>query len=176
MKWIQLILNNWFIVVVLFFILSGLFKRRTPSGSQQSRKSTGPSMPPFGGGGTVGPGWGKKSLEMNKGKSAPAAASTGGEAPSSTKKAPESSSTRVGEERKAVLAADNYGQEPQEDFWDTSPLSGKVQASRESSSARHDGSSNSFGADDAISADKLAQGILWAEILGPPRSKKPFRK
>jgi hypothetical protein len=23
---------------------------------------------------------------------------------------------------------------------------------------------------------QLAQGIIWAEILGPPRSKKPFRK
>jgi hypothetical protein len=26
------------------------------------------------------------------------------------------------------------------------------------------------------SANKLAQGIIWAEILGPPRAKKPYRR
>jgi hypothetical protein len=26
------------------------------------------------------------------------------------------------------------------------------------------------------SQDQLLQGVVWAEILGPPRSKKPFRK
>lgn len=37
-------------------------------------------------------------------------------------------------------------------------------------------SSNQAGTQAALSPDDLAQAVVWAEILGPPRAKRPYRR
>jgi hypothetical protein len=175
-KLIELILNNWFVVVVLFFILSTFLKRSKAPKEGTPQKSNGPSMPSFGGGGGTGSGWGQMLPKLNRGqggtvvtKERPAAQGERKQSPV-VKSSDESSRTSV--ERKTITREDVP------DFWDSSPLNNNVSESQPSRSNHYSQeispkNQNRFK---QPSANQLAQGVLWAEILGPPRSKKPFRR
>ncbi|TDF96735.1 hypothetical protein [Paenibacillus piri] len=159
MKLIEFILNNWYLAVVAFFLLSGLIKRS--KGSQPPKKS----MPPFGG----GPGgWG------------------GGTTPTiTTAKRPGQEEGRArGEDaqprpRPEPRHAPEYKHESSEvDVWQQSDIDmrkGEISMPKHTDNA-YAAAEPHASRSSVFDADKLAQGIMWAEILGPPRAKKPYRK
>lgn len=57
-----------------------------------------------------------------------------------------------------------------------SPFGSPAQVSTDSSSIYADAISTPSSFPDEPKQDQLLQGVVWAEILGPPRSKKPFRR
>ncbi|MDQ0876920.1 hypothetical protein QFZ77_005579 [Paenibacillus sp. V4I3] len=57
-----------------------------------------------------------------------------------------------------------------------SPFGSPTQVINENSSVYADVISTPSPFPDQPSQDQLLQGIMWAEILGPPRSKKPYRR
>jgi hypothetical protein len=158
MKLIEFLLHNWYIAVVLLFFASGFLKRLKSSGANQPKQA----MPPFGGGG-LGKGWG------------------GGKVPTVT------SANRSQEARGQTNASHNHTNEQvhsesagsalikkgEPDFWNDSDggsHSSNERAQRLSASNNRESTSTQ----EKINKQKLAQGIIWAEILGPPRAKKPY--
>lgn len=58
----------------------------------------------------------------------------------------------------------------------TSPFGAPTQSTTENSSVSTDAISTQSTFPEHPNQDQLLQGIVWAEILGPPRSKKPYRR
>lgn len=185
MKLIELILHNWVFFIIAFFFLRGVFKRSKgeskPPGTRPAAPNSG--MPPFGGGGAgTGTGWGKKVPGLHKGKSVPAASSERqGERTSPA--APAASRTTVKPQSRQdaavpVFKGQQQGREPEASFWDASPLEGDsiARRARKKPVNGDNGDFTDSGSMKPLSRNQLAQGVIWAEILGPPRSKKPYRK
>jgi hypothetical protein len=57
-----------------------------------------------------------------------------------------------------------------------SPFASPTQVSIDHSSVYADAISTPSPFPDELKQDQLLQGVVWAEILGPPRSKKPYRR
>lgn len=181
MKLIELILHNWWFIVIAFFFLSGFFKRgkreAKPPGSRPSAPPSG--MPPFGGGGTgPGMGWGRKAPGLNKGKSVPVSSERKGErqAPAAAADSRTAAKPKTEGASAPAFKGQSQSMEPQASFWDASPLEGDFFAGEARRTPFPGGGSPGQGRTKPLSGNQLAQGVIWAEILGPPRSKKPFRK
>ncbi|NOU95462.1 hypothetical protein GC093_19850 [Paenibacillus sp. LMG 31456] len=164
MKLIEFLFNNWYIAIVVFFLASSFLKRlKGGAGSSPPPKQ---AMPPFGGGGGSIKGWSRDKAPTitsanlpNQGKDRAKAVSMS--AQQSPDKYAKTDSIHNSSEKRAEV-----------DFWGESELSSTQQNTR----TRQKQSEHSKYQDDRADAQKLAQGIIWAEILGPPRAKKPFRK
>jgi hypothetical protein len=146
MNWAELLLKNWFVVVIIFIIANRLFKqlkkpvsRSAPSDKPRSHK--GMEMPPFGGGGD----W-SSIPGMSKG----------------TTSTPKTGPAPVQPIVKEAGAPTSF---PVSDFWEETSISDAQPQPAQTENQRPRAASN-----------RLIQGVIWAEILGPPRSKKPFRK
>ncbi|GAA4858294.1 hypothetical protein GCM10023310_41860 [Paenibacillus vulneris] len=169
MKLIQLILNNWFLVVIAFIVLSNIGKMFKSKTQNDPDKPAAPKqgMPPFAGGGAAGTGWGrtrKQTVTQNK----------------DVKPRSEPSGRPVNpqlQEQPKPAPAASEGPETT-DYWNNSPLehSRKTASGSANRSSRQPFTSEKPITPGQPSAEQLAQGIIWAEILGPPRAKKPFRK
>ncbi|UKS30338.1 hypothetical protein LOZ80_15930 [Paenibacillus sp. HWE-109] len=57
-----------------------------------------------------------------------------------------------------------------------SPFGSTVQGNTENSPIYANAIASSSAFPDEVKQDQLMQGVIWAEILGPPRSKKPYRR
>ncbi|TVY09654.1 hypothetical protein [Paenibacillus cremeus] len=156
--WIlQFLFKNWFILIVLFIIVGRIFGRirgATGAAPQQGRPSKG--MPSFGGGPGTGPTSGR---EEGRARRMPATvqaqptykAST---APVMTRgaDAPERASEAV---PAATRTPQPIHKAPAEAAADTASPAGGL---------------------GPLTAQDAARGVLWAEILGPPRAKRPYRR
>lgn len=154
---IEFILNNWFIVVIIYIVVS-TFTKIKQGGAEQQDKPNRPArpvpggMPPFGGDGPVLP---RRARERQEPKAAPSA---------------ENQSVIPQEARQEPALAQALRPEriqgpksmPQ------TPASALQRPSARSQSPAMD----TF----RPTPEDLARGVLWAEILGPPRAKRPYRR
>jgi hypothetical protein len=169
MNWTDLVLKNWFVIVILIIMVSRFFKRRN-NPANESSKPNAPSkgMPSFGGGG--GSGWGDimgKSIIPSKQPQAPAKA-----IPTLSKGSKQAVGEGPPKEQQKSTVVLSRKDSPEDDFWEHSPISDVRTFNMENRIT------SSKTADSQIrpSAKQLTQGMIWSEILGPPRSKRPFRK
>jgi hypothetical protein len=163
MKFLDFIIHNWYIAVVLFFLISGFVKKR--AGAERAPKQ---AMPPFGGGG--GAGWGRNE---------PAPGRTAAKPPAARAEQSQAAAQKRADVLAAAPAASNRnrigGDLMEADFWADTPAKSGRSGDQDRSQSRPLG----MGGKDnrqTIETEQLAQGIMWAEILGPPRSRRPFRK
>lgn len=172
MKLIEFLLNNWYIAVVLFFLASGFLNRlKGGSGNRPPKRS----MPPFGGGGEAGPlqGWGRdKKPVITSAKPSNPNASTN-EA-SSEQRYPEPSSSAASSAR--LSRSSELRDYTDSDYRGNSRTLHTNRSMRLDERPSNRAENQSSEAAEQLDARNLAQGILWAEIVGPPRAKKPFRK
>lgn len=166
MKLIQLLLNNWFVIVVLFIILSNIGKMVKSKPSKEPGKQSVPKqgMPPFAGGGG-GTGWGrtvKQTVTQAK------------DVISRSEQSKKPSNPRVQEPSQPAYKVIPEAQEA--DVWKDSPLENNRQPAASRASRKPLQPANAEKSRTQPSANQLAQGVVWAEILGPPRAKKPYGK
>ncbi|CAG7606110.1 hypothetical protein PAESOLCIP111_00881 [Paenibacillus solanacearum] len=158
MNIIEFILNNWFIVVILYVVATTVLKRAKGSGASPQRPGRVPSkggMPPFGGGG--GPsGWpgqpqqgGDRSPSMTQAAPAPAKAAP------AVKPQPAATAKPAAAPAYARIDARQARLLPQQ----------------EPAAARGEATPTPL----AVSPQDALRGVVWAEILGPPRAKRPYR-
>jgi hypothetical protein len=164
MKVIEFLLNNWYVAIVLFFLISGLIKRRGAAPKQ--------AMPPFGDGG--GTGWGRSSGQ-------PVAAPADRREvlpPAQQRRSLVQQRAEAPYTAPVSAASSNEGDPPAADFWKDSEVKSSRPHSPDRAEPRPTGSpvSSFSNRQQTIDTEMLAQGIIWSEILGPPRAKRPFRK
>ncbi len=164
----DLILSNWFIVVIAYIVLSGIMKKLRTGGKggrgvpqPQGRAPRG-GMPTFGGDGS---GWPGSANPMPKAKPVQARPTdSGGARPQLVDmggRRSQAAPPPPPEENAAAISA------PKQSTAAGAALSsGEPPGSGESAAA-------AFG---SLTAQDAARGVLWAEILGPPRAKRPFRR
>jgi hypothetical protein len=166
---ISFIFGHWYLVAIVFFILS-MF-------SKGSRKQAKP-MPPFGGEGAR-PSAGKRFADAEarpkQQQASPLRSQTAlqKQQPRLTDTQPQVHKTSLKTMDTAMMpkevnAMDNYYdseayKKVQENIYDHSPVT-EERAAESQPGARQ------------LEANQLAQGIAWAEILGPPRARKPYGK
>lgn len=159
---VEFLLKNWFIVVIAFVVLNNIWKSaKARAGNDGNKTAPKQAMPPFGGDGGGTGGWGKTAKQPPITKAKPSAA-----------RSEESPKPMI---QKVPLLSDIGAKE--RDVWDDSPLESKPslsRAERKPSSAAQP--SQGRLSTKTVNRDSLAQGVMWAEILGPPRAKKPFRR
>jgi hypothetical protein len=161
MKLIEFLLHNWYILIVAFFLLSSLFKRSKGVSASSPPKQ---AMPPFGGGG----GWGRGTTPTVTSTKQPDHGKERAKAAKSAEHRPDAYAEPVG-----VSLVSDKKKEP--DFWEDTRITDAEDRAwtKHQPTFRPPASSSD---QERLDAEKLAQGIMWAEILGPPRAKKPFRK
>ncbi|WP_282941471.1 hypothetical protein [Paenibacillus sp. RC67] len=161
MKLLQLLLNNWYMLVILFIILSNIGKMFKSKSSNEPGKQASPkqSMPPFAGGGS---GWGRTVKQtVTQAKDVISRSEQPKKRPEPKPREQSKTAQRTIPELETV------------DVWKDSPLESNRQIRSNRDSSHRTDSGNTLK---RPSANLLAQGVIWAEILGPPRAKKPFRK
>jgi hypothetical protein len=154
--------NIFFVIIALGFIMSFLKKLRQGQnqgqGEEQPRKTQG--MPPFG----QGP------VTVSRGRTAPKA-----EAPPKP--------IAVAESRPEVirkpLVAENEGEaegqwEAGSEYYSTSTARRSGLPQSESPISALDVSKNEITSSVKITPSQAVQGIVWSEIIGPPRAKRSF--
>ncbi|MCZ8511173.1 hypothetical protein O9H85_01705 [Paenibacillus filicis] len=159
MSLIDFLLKNWIFVVIAYMAVSVVVKRMRPPSSAEAPPKKAPAkpargMPPFGGGGF---GWPGQPAETGMTKASKATRPAGSSAvPGSHPGDPgpkadpayESPAARMerGESRRTLPAAPD----------------GAVKTAER--------------AEPLLSPQDAARGVLWAEILGPPRAKRPYKR
>lgn len=163
---VDLILSNWFVVVILYIVLSGIVRKLRTGGKggrgvpqPQGRAPKG-GMPPFGGDGSGWPGSAKSMPKAQPVQARPSA--LGGDRPQ-----PAEMDRR--RSQPAPLPDANAAAAPAPEQPSTAA------AALPSADPRGSGESaaSAFG---SLTPQDAARGVLWAEILGPPRAKRPFRR
>ncbi|WP_159883839.1 hypothetical protein [Paenibacillus puerhi] len=199
MKLLDLLLQNWVFVAIAFFVLSSMFKKNGSRGQDAERgPETGPKgrpqgMPTFGGGpdkprrNPMPPFGGDRSGWPTSQESPPVRKKPVAAAPLKPVRQAADEYDRAelhrersdrdgrsydysesGDSRTSVSQAS--GQETARAAYSPSEASlGRLQASGSTSAA----SGEPLG---ALRPEDVARGVLWAEILGPPRAKNPYRR
>ncbi|MGG2199320.1 MULTISPECIES: hypothetical protein [Paenibacillus] len=170
MNIINFLLENWIVVAIVFFVFSSLFKQMKQGNSAKPQSPGKPvsSMPPFGGGGS---GWPKGSDARPMRKAAPgqpqAASAERADTRGHANKPPV---IRESAERQAA-AEDPYAAQRERR---ERPLAvGRGLGERVTGGA---GAAEPASAPGPLRPEDAALGVLWAEILGPPRAKRPYRR
>ncbi|MFB0845510.1 hypothetical protein [Paenibacillus oleatilyticus] len=160
---LDLIMSNWFVVVILYIVLSSIVRKLKTGGKggrggpQPQRKAPKGGMPPFGGDGS-GSGWpgSAKPIQArpaDSGSVRPQPVEMGGRR-SQPAPLPEVAAA-------AALAPEQPSKAA------VTPAFAEPQGTGENTVAA------AFG---SLTPQDAARGVLWAEILGPPRAKRPFRR
>ncbi|MEK8129662.1 hypothetical protein WMW72_17285 [Paenibacillus filicis] len=176
MRLIEFLLNNWVFVAIAFFVLSSLLKKgggRTGNAQRPNSPGGRPnSMPPFGGGGMGWPSKGEPPAARRA--SAEAEPAPGRPVRSSGQEYQSPSGSRetsvydrmdepAGPSAAAVPITPRYAREG-------------VQASSRPASDAPAGSASPSSPLGSLRPEDVARGVIWAEILGPPRAKRPYRR
>lgn len=161
----EFLLNNIFIVVIIVGFLASLFRKAGAAKKQPGR------MPDFGGGGILR----RQAPDSDSG--------TRSDEPrtAQTEYAPiyrsqDSQPARTSESR--TIRQESGKEEP--------PASGITAMERslqraaaqkaKAGSAAASGHGSKSPAAEKVSSDDLRKAVIWAEVLGPPRAKRPYRK
>ncbi|KRF28100.1 hypothetical protein [Paenibacillus sp. Soil787] len=149
---IGIVLKNWYLVIIAFALF---YQIRSKSRRANQETKARPEMPSFG--------------------DAPNGATRPVEAKKSDQKG-------LGSTLQSGRVKDDYGRPNKAKAVSTmpaqkaSPFSSPTQIITESSSVYTDAISTQSPFPEQPNQDQLLQGIVWAEVLGPPRSKKPYRR
>lgn len=162
MKIIEFLMNNIFIVVVILGALASVF------GKSGAKKKPG-QMPNFGGGGlprSLFPQSGEQEREVERPQSQQAAGGTVYRSATEVERSSDMNSTRSSRENAEAPQTASQQRALQ-----------RAAANKETAqaAAQRNYGSQSINAE-SIRSDDLRKAVIWAEVLGPPRSKKPFRK
>ncbi|SEF49990.1 hypothetical protein [Paenibacillus sp. UNC499MF] len=161
---IELIANNFFFVIMIgIFLVSMLSGKRKKTGSQNR-------MPDFSGQG----------LPRRPAAPARTEAGTSGDRDRRVSAPPQ---TRRGD-LSAEAAADDWtaaergrsGGFAASDACGSKAAPAETPRMREARAVREEASGSSPAAGVDLHPRQAVQGVIWAEILGPPRAKKPFRR
>ncbi|WP_441910444.1 hypothetical protein [Paenibacillus sp. MCAF9] len=164
MKIIEFLMNNIFIVVVILGALASVF------GKSGAKKKPG-QMPDFGGGGlprSLFPQSGELEQEVERPQPQPPQAA-GGTVYRSVTEVERSS------DMNSTLYSRESAEAPQ-----TASLQRALQRAAANKETTQAAAQRNYGSQSinaaSIRSDDLRKAVIWAEVLGPPRSKKPFRK
>ncbi|WP_054024219.1 hypothetical protein [Bacillus sp. FJAT-28004] len=162
MKIIEFIMNNIFIVVVILGALASFF------GKSGAKKKPG-QMPDFGGGGlprTLFPGTGEHERESERPQPQQAAGST--------------VYRTTSEQERSTEMNPSYSSRETAGPPQIAPLQRVLQRAATSKDAAQTAAERNYGSQSinaaSIRSDDLRKAVIWSEVLGPPRSKRPFRK
>ncbi|PZE22700.1 hypothetical protein [Paenibacillus xerothermodurans] len=183
---IEFFLKNWYFAILLYFLLSGLVKQFKSDGDKAQKSTPKAGMPPFGGGGA---GWGRPTAAPTVTTTKPAAAASGEAShtagaqlrrDSSEAAAAQGASRGAPQAVAQATAGHSEGELSERDFWQSTevqtPPPADPQRSRYLLGESGRSAGRSAGLQSALDSERLAQGVLWAEILGPPKSKRHLRK
>jgi hypothetical protein len=152
---IEFLLKNWIFVIIALALLSQ-FRKKASTRRDQSQSSEKSGMPAFGGSPTIPGSLAGKTI--NKPAAVKQQASGSGFNPP-----PKSSKGTLMDNKRTLM-----------DSGASSPL---LRESSQPDNLYRDAYADSSTTNTMqTSKQQLAQGIIWAEILGPPRAKKPFRR
>ncbi|KZE76480.1 hypothetical protein AV654_23760 [Paenibacillus elgii] len=163
---LDLIMSNWFVVVILYIVLSSIVRKLKTGGKggrgvpQPQRREPKGSMPPFGGDVSGWPGSAKPMPKAQPVQARPA--QSGGVRPQPAEM--DRRRSRLAPLPEANAAAAPSPERPSASA--TAPSFAELQGPGENAAA-------AFG---GLTPQDAARGVLWAEILGPPRAKRPFRR
>lgn len=149
---IEILLKNWYLVIIAFAFF---YQIRSKGRRANQETKARPGMPSFG--------------------DAPNSATRPSEAEKSGQKG-------FGLTLQSGRMQDEYGRSNAAKVVSTmsnqkaSPFGSSTQIINESSPVYADAISTPSPFPEQLSQEQLLQGIVWAEILGPPRSKKPYRR
>lgn len=149
---IEILLKNWYLVIIVF----ALFYQIRSKGRRANQETKArPGMPSFGDApnGATRPVEAKKSGQKGFGSTL--------------------QSGRVQDEYSRSNTSKAVSTLPNQK---ASPFGSPTHVINESSSVYADAISTPSPFPEQPSQEQLLQGIMWAEILGPPRSKKPYRR
>jgi hypothetical protein len=165
LKIIEFLMNNIFIVVIIFGALASLFGK---AGSKKKPRQ----MPDFGGGGLP------RSLFPQASEREPSE-----DRPLQERTEGQSVFRSQSEQERQQSANPSYSSRDSETL-SGAPQIASLQRSLERASAskvvapaaaeRKSAGQSAIAA--TVQADDLRKAVIWAEILGPPRAKRPFRK
>jgi DNA-binding transcriptional regulator YdaS (Cro superfamily) len=165
LKIIEFLMNNIFIVVIIFGALASLF------GKASSKKKPG-QMPDFGGGGllrTLFPQAGEREPSLDR----PLQERSEGQPVYRTDSEPQrqhsANSSQLSRETDEAAGASQIAS-LQRSLERASAAKAKAQVAAERKTA------GQSAVPTTVQADDLRKAVIWAEILGPPRSKRPYRK
>jgi hypothetical protein len=144
---LDVLLSNWYILVIAYIVFSGLMGRWKGSRpAGDSPESKPPSAMPPFGGG--GGGWPQRKAG----------------APSEGRRAEESAARQP-----VAVQKQKQPVEPKPELVKSQVRVNKAPAMpRPAAATEHKGLTKS--------EQDLVRGVIWAEILGPPRAKKPYRR
>jgi hypothetical protein len=145
-KLISFVMNNFFIVVIVLGIIYSLFFRKSPLERRPNR------MPDFGGGGP-----------SRTGESRPPDARNNRLPDIEANQLPGRQTPSPGLRQQPLSQADPMLTQR------SSILQEKADAEVPRITAEH------YGAE-GLNRDDLSRAVLWAEILGPPRARRPHRR
>ncbi|MEV5028631.1 hypothetical protein [Paenibacillus sp. LPE1-1-1.1] len=163
MRIIEFLLNNIFIVVIIVGALASLFRKSGP-------KNKPGRMPDFGGGGlprTLYPQEGRAEQEDRERPAGPAG-QTLYRSQTETKR-------EDFEKLNATTETEKHAESPLMASLHQALQSAATNKALVSGAAERKSASERTETNGTRSQD-LRRAVIWAEILGPPRSKKPFRK
>jgi hypothetical protein len=151
---IEFLLKNWIFVIIALVLFSQFRKKASPRGDQSKRSESG--MPTFGGspgipGSLAGKPINKPAAEKQQ------ASGSGFNPPPKSSKGSLMDTGRISLDSGTSSLLSKEGTQIDnlyQDAYAEPATTGTLQTSKH----------------------QLAQGIIWAEILGPPRAKKPFRR
>jgi hypothetical protein len=150
---IVFLLKNWYLVIIALTFIYQLRSRQKRMGQGTTR----PEMPTFGDGpgGARGPADAKKTRQSHL--------------------APAKASERSRDEfKQSGLSKPSSAAAKQKTSPFTAPATKSAIAANSPVYAEEISSLSPFP--EQPNRDQLLQGVVWAEILGPPRSKKPYRR
>ncbi len=149
---IGILLKNWYLVIIAFAFFYQI-RNKGRRANQETKARTG--MPSFG----DAPNGARRPLEAKK-----------------------SDQKGFGSTLQSGRVQDEYGRSNKAKAGSTmpnqkaSPFGSSTQIINESSPVYADAISTPSPFPEQPGRDQLLQGVVWAEILGPPRSKKPYRR
>ncbi|GGG56270.1 hypothetical protein [Paenibacillus radicis (ex Gao et al. 2016)] len=158
MKLIEFLLNNIYFVVIIGGVLFSIFRK-----AGGSARNGNPAMPTFGGGRGGDP---ARKTEEYEEEEQPQWMDGRYASPPEPEPQPEPPKPVIIRQQERAEDARAGAQRPRSPFNSSTPLTGGGTSQRPAAAS--------------LSAlqetDELKKAIIWSEILGPPRSKRPFGK
>ncbi|WP_248926662.1 hypothetical protein [Paenibacillus hamazuiensis] len=165
MNLIELLFKHWYLLFIAYIVYTMIRAKRQAASGGEPKPPRG-AMPPFGGGAPLGrpakPAAAKPPAQSGR-AAGPAAAPGTAARPAASAPAP---AAATAEPRGAAMP----------------PVPASAPERRPPAAAPKTRGSEAgealppLLAEDGSAKRQLLQGVLWAEVLGPPRAKKPFKQ
>ncbi|UJF35077.1 hypothetical protein [Paenibacillus hexagrammi] len=159
-SWISFLFGHWYVVIIVITLFYQLRNKRAATGDR--KQSTPAGMPSFGGGGKASA-LGRQPVQAQPKK----------DLTRTIDRAQDWRNSVHDEDRNRMPRAEEQSKQTIPSSQTVSPY-GAIPAVSAAQSTQADDSN--YVSRDNLTANQLAQGLIWAEILGPPRARKPYRK